>query len=287
MNALTTVGGGSLVPHDMNSAMQLATMMATSKLVPTHLQKSAGDCLLVIEQAMRWNMSPFAVAQCTSVIQGKLMFEGKLVAAAVQSSGILDGRLSYEFAGEGEKRSITIGGTIRGETKSREMSIALKDAITTNPLWKKQPDQQLVYFATRAWARRHTPEVMLGVYSPEEIEAGPKPDGFTGTTIDIRPDPEQVMQPMDQPAKKRTWGDFLDELDAELAHTQTGAEVDAILARPAVQKALDTLQNGAKDRLQHMLDAAIKRTSEDPPDMEGKAERVENDPTLTGGVEGY
>ena len=42
-------------------------------------------CLVVIEQAMRWGMSPFAVAQCTSSIGGKLMYEGKLVAAAVES----------------------------------------------------------------------------------------------------------------------------------------------------------------------------------------------------------
>ena len=46
-------------------------------------------------------MSPFAVAQSTSVIQGKLMFEGKLVSAAVQSSGILSSRLAYDFDGEG------------------------------------------------------------------------------------------------------------------------------------------------------------------------------------------
>ena len=145
-------------------------------------------------------------------------------------------------------------------------------------MWTKQPDQQLVYFATRAWARRHTPEVMLGVYSPEEFDT-PK-DNFTGTTIEVRPDPEQVTQPMPPPAKTRTWGTFLDELDPELAAAQTAedAEVDAILARPPlVHKAQDTLQNGARDRLQHMIDTAIKRTSGDPPDMDSEAEYV-NDP---------
>ena len=32
MNAITTTGGNSLVPQDMNAAMQMANMMATSKL---------------------------------------------------------------------------------------------------------------------------------------------------------------------------------------------------------------------------------------------------------------
>lgn len=279
MNAIVPTGGGnSMIPTDMGAAMRLAEMMATGRLVPAHLQKSPGDCLMVVELAMRFRMSPFAVAQCTSVIQGKLMLEGKLVSAAINSSGVLDGRLSYDFAGSGDARVITVRATMRGETEPREMSVALKDAQTTNPLWKKQPDQQLVYFATRAWARRHAPEVMLGVYSPEEFD-GPKPDNFSGTTVEglaIRPDPEQVMQPTEPPPPKtHTWGMFLDELGPELAAAQTGEEVDAILARPLVQKAQDTLQNGARDRLQHMLDEAIKRTAGDPPDMNGEAEHID------------
>lgn len=186
MNAITpapsTPSANALMPRDMNSAMALANMMATSRLVPQHLQKSPGDCLMVIEQAIRWGMSPFAVAQCTSVVQGKLMFEGKLVAAALHTNGIMASRLDYEFSGDGEARVIRVRGTLRGEAKPREIEIALKDAKTSNGMWTKQPDQQLAYFATRAWARRHAPEVMLGVYSPEEFDA----PQFHGTTIDSR-----------------------------------------------------------------------------------------------------
>ena len=40
---------------------------------------------------MRWQMSPFAVAQCASVIQGKLMFEEEACrgGCAERASGIL------------------------------------------------------------------------------------------------------------------------------------------------------------------------------------------------------
>ena len=163
----------ALVPTDANGAMQLANIMATGKLVPAHLQKSPGDCLMVIEQAMRWGMSPFAVAQCTSVIQGKLMFEGKLVAAALQSSGILSGRLDYKFKGEGANREIEVSATMKGDTEPRTITLRLADAKTSNGMWVKQPDQQLVYAGTRVWGRRWAPEVMLGVYSPEEMEVPP------------------------------------------------------------------------------------------------------------------
>jgi hypothetical protein len=144
---------------------------------------------MVIEASMRWQMSPFAVAQCTSVIQGKLMFEGKLVAAALNASGILSARLDYDFAGEGAQRSITVRGTLRGETKQREVTVFLADAKTSNSLWTKQPDQQLVYAGTRIWARRHAPEVMLGVYASEEFD---RAEPFTGPTLEASPERQAI-----------------------------------------------------------------------------------------------
>ena len=161
---------GALSPQNMQDAVKLAEIMSTGKLLPAHLQGKPGDCLMVIEQAIRWGMSPFAVAQATSVIQGQLMFEGKLVAAAIHASGVLSGRLSFDFAGQGDSRKVIVKGTLRGEAAPREVEVILKDARTNNQLWQKQPDQQLVYHGTRVWARRHAPEVMLGVYSPDEMD---------------------------------------------------------------------------------------------------------------------
>ena len=182
MNAIVPAGGNTaLTPTNMESAIQLAEMMARGKLVPQHLHNSPGDCLMVIEASMRWQMSPFAVAQCTSVIQGKLMFEGKLVAAALNASGILSSRLDYDFSGEGAQRAVTVRGKLRGETKDREVTVFLAEAKTSNGMWTKQPDQQLVYAATRVWARRHAPEVMLGVYAPEEFD---RAEPFNGPTIE-------------------------------------------------------------------------------------------------------
>jgi hypothetical protein len=187
VNQIVPYGSVALIPQDMNGAIRLAELMSTGRMIPSHLQKSPGDCLMVVEQAMRWGMSPFAVAQCTSVIHGRLMFEGKLVAAALQSSGILADRLDYEFSGEGAARAITVRATLRGETQQREVTVTLKEAKTENGMWVKQPDQQLVYHGTRVWARRHAPEVMLGVYSPEETDA-PVRDSFRGTTLDAKPE---------------------------------------------------------------------------------------------------
>jgi hypothetical protein len=157
-------------PSNMGDALRLAEVMCKGRLVPTHLQGSVADCLMVIEQAARWGLSPFAVAQCTSVIQGKLMFEGKLVAAVVNGRGELARRLDFQYQGTGEQRAVRAFATLRGEAEPREVVVYLRDVRTRNEMWTRQPDQQLAYASARIWARRHMPELMLGIYGAEDDE---------------------------------------------------------------------------------------------------------------------
>jgi len=174
----------ALVPRDIDQALRLADVMAKNSLVPNHLRSKPADCFMVIEVAARWGMSPFAVAQCTSVIQGKLMYEGKLVAAVVNARGELAKRLDYRFEGEGDKLRCFPFGTLRGEDKPREIpeGVELAKVRTNNEMWRKQPHQQLTYAAARIWARRHMPEVMLGVYAEEEMDVTP-----VATTVTVLP----------------------------------------------------------------------------------------------------
>lgn len=177
----------SMMPTNIGEGMRLADMMATSRLVPAHLQKSPADCLLVIMQAMRWRMDPFAVAQATAVIQGKLMYEGKLVAAVVNSLGNLSKRLGYAYSGDGDNRTVTVSGTLVGEPEPLTVAVRLKDAKTNNKHWQTQPDQQLAYHGARVWARRYMPELMLGVYAPEEFDQP--------AMRDVTPPPERIDPP--------------------------------------------------------------------------------------------
>src|SRR4051812_19911723 len=203
MNAIAkpeVASGGSLMPANLRDAMDLATMMSKGKLVPQALQQSPSDCLMVIEQSVRWGMSPFAVAQEVSVIQGKMMYSGKIVAAALHTSGVLDGRLSYEYAGENGGMSVTVTGRLRGEAEPRQVTVTLKDAKTANQHWVKSPQQMLGYHAARVWARRHAPEVMLGVYAPEEFEPDQQQEREVQSTV-LR-DTAKALPAKPYPARK-------------------------------------------------------------------------------------
>jgi hypothetical protein len=193
--AATPAGNLVLLPANLSEGMRFADMMSSSRLVPVHLQKSPADCMMVLMQAMRWRMDPFAVAQATAVIHGKLMYEGKLVAAVVNSLGQLTKRLGYEYSGSGDNRTVEVTGTLRGEPKPLSVTVRLGDAKTDNKVWKTQPDQQLAYHGARVWARRYMPELMLGVYSPEEFPAA--------SARDVTPAPQQIEQQPQVPEKPK------------------------------------------------------------------------------------
>ena len=118
----------ALVPANMSEAIKLAEIMATAKLVPVGLQKSVADCLMVVQQAVRWQMDPFAVAQECSRYSGQADALGKLVAAVVNSRGNLTQRLSFEYTGTGADRTITVSGQLQGEAAPRTVKVVLRNA---------------------------------------------------------------------------------------------------------------------------------------------------------------
>lgn len=178
----------ALVPNNIAEALQLADIMAKADLMPEHLRRKPGDCLLIVMQAQRWGMDAVSVAQCTSVVRGKLCYEGKLVAAALYAMGAIDGRLSYDFTGSGEGRAVTVTGRPRGTGKDQSVEGRVADWKTTNENWKKQPDDMLVYRGTRQWARRYAPEALLGVYTPDEMEDVPNDPTVVATVKAKRED---------------------------------------------------------------------------------------------------
>ncbi len=164
--------GGMLAPKSLGDVVAFASVMSRADLaLPKHLRGNDGACMAVTMQAMRWEMDPFAVANKTYIVNDRLAYEAQLVAAVVHTRAPIEGRPDYVYLGEGPSRQCKVTCKMRGD-ETREYTSPRFDQITTknSPLWKSDPDQQLGYFAIRSWARRHTPEVILGVYTPEEVQ---------------------------------------------------------------------------------------------------------------------
>ncbi|AYC20095.1 hypothetical protein DZA65_03220 [Dickeya dianthicola] len=182
--ANATVGTAAAIfsPEGMNQLVRFAELMAQSKAtVPAHLAGKTADCLAVTMQAAQWGMNPFAVAQKTHVVNGALGYEAQLVNAVVSSSNLLATRLNYRWDGDWSKvngktdksptLTVTVSATIKGEPSPRELTISMAQAgVRNSPLWEQDPRQQLAYLCVKRWARLHAPDVLLGVYTPDELE---------------------------------------------------------------------------------------------------------------------
>lgn len=163
--------GGMLAPKSLGEVVAFAQVMARADLaLPKHLRGNDGACMAVAMQAMRWEMDPFAVANKSYSVNDRLAFEAQLVAAVVHTRAPIRGRPNYVYSGEGATRRCQVICTM-ADGEQREYTSPTFAQITTknSPLWKSDPDQQLGYFAIRSWARRHAPEVILGVYTPDEV----------------------------------------------------------------------------------------------------------------------
>ncbi|HDQ1256652.1 recombinase RecT [Escherichia coli] len=179
-----TVGTAAAIfsPEGMNQLVRFAELMSQSKAtVPKHLEGKPADCLAVTMQAAQWGMNPFAVAQKTHVVNGTLGYEAQLVNAVVSSSSLLATRLNYRWSGDwsnvngktdkSPNLTVTVSAVLKGEAEPRELTISMAQAgVRNSPLWEQDPRQQLAYLCTKRWARLHAPDVLLGVYTPEELQ---------------------------------------------------------------------------------------------------------------------
>lgn len=217
--APVAVGGASNIgallmnPVMLQQLDALATRMASGKVtMPDHLRGSVGDCYAIVLQAIQWGMNPYAVAQKTHLVSGKLGYEAQLVNAVITSLAPTKDRLHFEWFGEWSKilgkvkvvqrdnktyrnpdwktedeagLGVRVWATLKGEDEPRVLELLITQALTRNStLWADDPRQQLAYLATKRWSRLYCPDVILGVYTPDEFEQ-------VAPERDVTPPPEK------------------------------------------------------------------------------------------------
>ena len=174
---------GGLAVQDMSQAMEVAKLMAIAGMaVPGHLRNNPGGCLAVAIQGWEWGINPFAIANKSYVVNDRLAYESSLFHAVVLRRAPIIGRLKIEYAGQAGTRTCKVSAKVRPEGDEPVESVDYESPQIQNirpqnsPLWKNDPDQQLFYFAVRAFTRRHFPDVMMGVYTADELQDQPPQD---------------------------------------------------------------------------------------------------------------
>lgn len=111
---------------------------------------------------------------------------------------------------------IRVGAILHGDAEiTWSEPVYLSSVVTRNsPLWATNPKQQIAYLAVKYWARLYCPEVILGVYTPDELE--------DRTMKDVTPPKERVTlselshqqeKPQQPEAVKEVTGELVEEFD--------------------------------------------------------------------------
>jgi hypothetical protein len=188
--ALTIGAGGAMQFANMTDIMEFAKLMSVSTVaVPKHLRENPGACLAVVIQASEWQMSPYAVANKSYSVNDRLAYEAQLVAAVILRRAPIKSRFRVEYSGEGDKRRCKVSVTTHEDEVVFYESPPFGLITPKNsPLWKADPDQQLYYFSARSLCRRHFPDVLLGVYTMDELQDAPQePRTVTGRVVTENP----------------------------------------------------------------------------------------------------
>lgn len=177
---------------------RVARVMASSSMIPESLrtvgkgdnkealpfEQVLSNCFLVVNQAARWGMDPFAVISCCAVVHGRLAYEGKLVSAVLAAK--LGISLNHYFTGESGTDGYRI--YLCDQPFTETLIAQLKPGVkipgvrlwdgsvgewkTTGagtPWTQKNYSRMLIYRGSRDWTRIYEPALMLGVYSDDEM----------------------------------------------------------------------------------------------------------------------
>lgn len=229
LTVASSASAGALLMHEasMDRLERIADLMCSGKTtVPQHLRGSKGDCFAIVLQSMQWGMNPFSVAQKTHLVNGTLGYEAQLVSAVINSSGAVQDRFHFEWFGDWNKivgklkevesrtkkddnghpkkyivpaweqkdehgLGVKVWATLKGEREPRVLELLMTQARTRNStLWTEDPKQQIAYLAQKRWSRLYAPDVILGVYTPDEL-AEPT-EKFMGAADVVQPGAAQA-----------------------------------------------------------------------------------------------
>jgi len=153
-----------------------ASVFAKSDMVPAHYKGKIENCIIALATAKRMEVDPFMFMQNSYIVHGRPGIEAKLAIGLLNTRGIFRGGIKYETGGEGDERwcrcwaiDRETGERVEGSKVSIKTAKAEGWYDKNGSKWKTMPELMLQYRAAMFFARLHAPEVLMGLYSVEEL----------------------------------------------------------------------------------------------------------------------
>lgn len=165
---MTTTNDNGMMLRGLDDVERLARLATTSGLCRVKRPEEAAVILLTGREL---GLSPMQSLRGIYVVNGAPVLSSDLLVAVVRRSGLC---ASWRVV-ESTPDACTITTIRQGESESTTKTWTMLDAkraqVTGKPIWSQYPAQMLRHRCAADLAREVYPDVVLGLYTPEEMDS--------------------------------------------------------------------------------------------------------------------
>lgn len=167
----TTNTALAIIPRTIDEVSDLAERLSKSTLLPKAMQGKMPDVLVTIMAGQEMGLSPMASLRAIHVIEGKPVLSADGMVAIILGSG----KAKYFTRVEESDAAVTYETCRVGTDTPRRctwtIEMAKRAGLHLKDNWRTQPRAMLSARAKSELARDVYPDVLMGCYAHEEIEA--------------------------------------------------------------------------------------------------------------------
>lgn len=193
--ALRQGGGFALQPQNMQEAMDMASMLASSGMVPSAYKGKPEDTLVAMMMGSELGLNPIQAIQNIAVINGKPAIYGDALVALVQNHPSFGG-IKETFNDSTMTASCTVwrkGGTEHTQTFSKDDAETAKLWGKAGP-WTQYPKRMLQMRARGFAVRSQFADALAGLITREEAEDMPMERDITPRHSEVTTEPPKALE---------------------------------------------------------------------------------------------
>lgn len=197
------------LPQTWQQAIDIATVLSRAQLVPDAYRNKPNDIVLAMMRGHELGLSPIQSLTYFDVIKGKVAMSAQMIVALCLSKR----HLCKYFIPVKSTETEAVFETFRvGTPKPVQGSFTMEDAkrmdLASKDNWRKQPKVMLRWRAATALGRLVYPDLVAGMYDPEELQPDVLIDDErlrAELARDVTPDAAQQTKANPPPARDDGW----------------------------------------------------------------------------------
>jgi hypothetical protein len=263
----------ALEPSDLGQAWKLAGALAKSGLLGRDKARQEA-CFAIILAGRELGLTAMASLRSIHVIEGKTVLSADLIVALVKRSPECEVWRVTEWTGE----KVTIVTKRKGDSAPTTLTWTIDEAkaaqLTGKDNWRKYPRAMLRARCSTELARAVYPELAMGLYDPDEVDARPAPVRVSTAT----PTNWGDLPDLDRPTRAPTPSEGVPASDPRpvapeglIAEQAASAGAADGVPEEDTAKALDVIQDIHEAASLEALGALGKRVRDLPKSVQGPA----------------